>query len=313
MSRWSVKKNSSKVKGKETPAKERKSKIAALGGFLLSSSKPILVAVIASLASLVTYVLTPFHEYVNSIVWKEKGELVVVSTHKEMHVGEVLGLNVYLISLSRSPVSEGSMKVSFDDAILRPAPETNEKLVMKSPRVVSVERLTPDDLEFIAQASGVAKFVVSVVTKNGDSPIEKAMLVKVLPKKKQIYPTAKSFTGDWNIVLNGTSGTMELEDIGRSLSGKYLLNDGYRGEIDGHHDGKTFYLTLYRHGLPTQYEVRKGVFDPANELGVELSGEAILRLPRGVGADKEQDIPANDGWTVLHKGEFTASAKGETQ
>lgn len=240
--------------------------------------KPAALAAASSIAGVVAYVSTPLNEWVNSMVWTESAELLLISQLPELPQGQVLHLDVFLRALSPAPVTEGVLTLRYPAALLRPGPEAAAQLTMKTPRTGGTERLTPKPLEFIADAAGEGELTATLQTKN--ALFTQNLKIRVLPPQQQRYPTRKDFSGRWNIDLGGIHGFMEIKDSARSLTGEYHLGDGTGGQIEGTRDGKTFRANFYRGAAPSRLSV-DGTFDPAPGTDLEVRGKATVLVPTG--------------------------------
>lgn len=220
--------------------------------------KPILIAIIASIAGIITYVATPLKEYVNTWIWEEKAQVMLYTQNLGLSQGEVLHVDVFIEPESPAPISEGVLKIEYSNATLRPGAETISQLTTATPRITAAKKVNERTLEFIADAPGKAEIVATLRNKGGT--FQQRMLMDIGEKKDQLFPTWTDFTGKWNIVLGTTLGIMNLYDKARTINGDYKLRDGSYGQVEGIRDGETFTVTFYRGSVPSKFFIR-GKFD----------------------------------------------------
>lgn len=247
--------------------------------------KPVGVAAAASIASIFAYVTTPLNEYVNSFLWDEKAEILLISQNPNIRQGDVLNVDIIVQPQGPLAISEGTLEIKFTAATLRPGAESVALLATPTPKITASKKVLDRTLEFIADAPGKAEVSATLKTKTG-TLFSKTLIVEVLPSASQIYPTRRSFSGKWNIDLGSIHGHMELKDVARTLSGEYKLSDGNYGQIEGTRDGKTFRVAFYRGSAPSRFFI-EATFDPNPSADLELKGKATLLIPS---SDK------NDPW-----------------
>lgn len=247
--------------------------LISLGALL----KPITAAVVASLTSIVAYVATPLNEYVNSLFWDEKAEILLISQNSNLKQGDVSNLNIIIQPQAPIAISEGTLEIKYTTANLRPGAESIEWLVTPTPRITASKQVFNRALDFIADAPGNAEISATLKTKAG-ATFSKILPVEILSSANQAFPTRRNFSGKWNIDLGGIHGQMEIKDVARTLSGEYKLSDGNYGQIEGSRDGKTFRVTFYRGMAPSRFFV-EAAFDPNPKVDLELQGHAKLLIP----------------------------------
>lgn len=239
--------------------------------------KPLAVAIIAAIGSVSAYILTPLNETINSFIWKEKAELLLISQNSSPSQGEILNLDLFIQPTSPLPISDGTLVISYPKNLLRPAVDTRESLVISTPKLTSSTKINQKTLEFITESQGKGTISVSLKTKNGGI-FSAELPIEVGASINQIFPSLRNFSGDWNIDLGNIHGSMKLRDVGRTISGEYHLSDGSHGQIEGLRDGKTFRVTFYRGTTPSRYFI-EATFDPNPDANLEIKGKAILMLP----------------------------------
>ncbi|MBQ0942242.1 hypothetical protein KAK07_02715 [Ideonella sp. 4Y16] len=251
---------------------------------------PVLVAVASSVGSLVAYVFTPLKEVVNGMVWEEQAEVLLITQSAHPVEGEALAVDVLVQPRSPVPLSEGVLQITTQPAgLLRPAPENPKRLAQTTKKIDAATKLTQEPLEFIAQASGKAEIKATLTTRSRRA-FETVLQVEIARSTGERFPTRRSFTGVWNIDLDGITGTMTLTDVARTLKGSYVLSDGRRGLVEGTRDGKTFRVTFYVEGdSPARYAV-DATFDPDDKADLELTGSARLRTPTGNNLEPWKDL-----------------------
>ncbi len=261
---------------------------------------PLLVAVATSIGSVLAYVFTPLKEVVNTIVWEEKGEVLLVSQTLNPKQGDVVTVDVFVQPRSPVPLSEGVLTISYPAGTLRPGAETLQQLTVTTRKIDASTKLTQRPLEFIADAAGKAEIRATLTTRS-PTPFVGSLVVDIAPSTGQEFPTRRSFSGAWNIDLGSIHGTMELKDVARTLTGSYSMSDGSRGLAEGTRDGKTFRITFYRGGAaPSRYFIAAG-FDPNEQVDLELRGKAKLLIATG-----DHNAP----WREDRELEFYAVARG---
>jgi hypothetical protein len=245
---------------------------------LVEVVKFIVIGIVASIGSILVYLLTPFNELINTFIWKEKAEILLISQNSSLQQGEVLNLDVFIQQQS-SPVatSEGTLIIDYSKDILRPGAESMSGLTFTTPKLSGSKKLTEKSLDFIADAVGKGEISAQLNTKNG-SIFSAKIPVEVFPRNDQGFPTHRNFSGSWNIDLGRIHGTMVLKERARTLAGEYRLSDGRRGQVEGTRDGKTFRITFYMGTAPSRWFI-EGTFDPNPQTDLEIQGKAWLMLP----------------------------------
>lgn len=249
--------------------------------------KPILLAITASVASIFAYVVTPLNELVNSAIWDEKAEILVISQNQTPKQGDVVAVDIFVQPKSPVQISEGILEVKYSTATLRPGEETVGLLTSTTKKINSSTKIFDHTLEFIADAAGKAEVTAKLKTKGGE--FVKVLELEVLPSSTQPYPTWRDFSGTWNIVLDSIHGQMELKDVARTLSGSYVLSDGSRGLVEGGRDGEDFFVTFYRGSAPSRFFI-DAKFDSKQIGDHEIRGKAKLLIPTG-----DKDTPWKEG------------------
>jgi hypothetical protein len=257
------------------------SQTAAVSGWhtvFVEVAKFIVIGVVASVGSVLAYLLTPLNEFVNVLIWKEKAEILLISQNSSLQQGEVLNLDVFVQQQS-SPValSEGTLTIEYSKDILRPGAESMSSLTLTTPKLSGSKKLTEKSLAFIADVVGKGEISAQLHTKNRNTFSAK-IPVEVLPRSDQAFPTHRNFSGGWNIDLGRIHGTMVLKERARTLTGEYRLSDGRRGQVEGTRDGKTFRTTFYMGTAPSRWFI-EGTFDPNPQSDLEIQGKALLLMP----------------------------------
>ena len=240
--------------------------------------KPAVIVISTSLASILTYVLTPLNEVINSLIWNEKAEIQIISQASNIRKGDVVSVDIFIQPKSPVPLSEGLLEINYTRPILRPGAETTSLLATVTKKIDSSTRLFERPLDFIAEVPGQGEIKVSLKTKSHH--FTKEIKFVVLEANGEKYPTRHDFSGTWNIDLGGIHGQMELRDTARTLAGSYSLSDASRGQIEGTRDGKTFRVTFYRGSAPSRFFIDAG-FDPNPNIDLEINGHAKLLVPNG--------------------------------
>lgn len=249
--------------------------------------KPVLISITTAVASIFAYVVTPLNELINSAIWDEKAEILVISQNQTPKQGDVIAVDIFVQPKSPVPISEGILEIKYSASMLRPGTEALPLLTSTTAKINSSTKIFPHTLEFAADAVGTAEIVANLKTKRGE--FSKALSLAIAPPTTQASPTRQNFSGIWNIDVDSIHGQMELKDVARTLAGSYVLSDGSRGQIEGARDGKTFRVTLYRGSSPSRFFIDAG-FDPNPNLDLEIRGKAKLLLPTG-----DKNSPWRDG------------------
>jgi hypothetical protein len=63
---------------------------------LVEVVKFIVIGIVASIGSILVYLLTPFNELINTFFWKERAEILLISQNSSLQQGEVLNLDVFI-------------------------------------------------------------------------------------------------------------------------------------------------------------------------------------------------------------------------
>lgn len=284
------------------PIPERKANVhrpptTLWGEGLIAVLKPVLLTVVASVTSILAFVLTPLNEIVNSAIWDEKAEVLVISQNQNPKQGDVITVDIFVHPKSPVPLSEGLLEITYSTATLRPGVETAPLLTTTTKKIGSSTRILDRTLEFIADAPGKAEITAKLKTKTGE--FVKVLSLDVTPSTSQPNPTQRNFSGAWNIDLGSIHGQMDIKDVARTLAGSYVLSDGGRGQVEGSRDGKTFRVTFYRGSSPSRFFIDAS-FDPNPNADLELRGKAKLLLPTG-----DKDNP----WKEGRQSDFYAVAK----
>ncbi len=245
---------------------------------LVEVVKFIVIGIVASVGSILVYLLTPLNELVNTLIWTEKAEILLISQNSSLQQGEVLNLDVFIQQQS-SPVdiSEGTLTIDYSKDILRPGAVSMSGLTFTTPKISGSKKLTEKSLYFIADAVGRGEISARLITKNGNVFSAK-IPVEVFPRNDQAFPTHRNFSGSWNIDLGRIHGTMVLKENARTLTGEYRLSDGRRGQVEGTRDGITFRVTFYIGTAPSRWFI-EGTFDPNPQTDLEIQGKAWLLIP----------------------------------
>jgi hypothetical protein len=262
-----------------------------------SALKPVLLAIATSFASVLAYVLTPLNELVNSAIWDERAEILVITQSQSPKQGDVITVDVFVQPKSPVPLSEGLLEIGYSATTLRPGAETTPLLATTTKKISSSTRMFERTLEFISDAPGKAEITAKLKTKSGE--FTTVLSLDIAPSADQIFPTHRSFSGVWNIDLGSIHGQMDIRDVARTLNGSYTLSDGSRGQVEGTRDGKTFRVTFYRGSAPSRFFI-DATFDPNRNADLEIRGKAKLLLPTG---DK------NNPWKEDRQSDFYAVAK----
>ncbi|VCC54075.1 Uncharacterised protein [Burkholderia pseudomallei] len=278
--------------------KPQKRQPAGWRSIVLPIAKPLIVTLATSIASVLAYVMTPAGDFVRSKIWSEKANILLIAQNSDnLHMGQVLSVDVIVQSMSPTPLSPGILEIKYSPGTLRPGAETTSIITTQTPKISGSEKVNHRTLEFIADNVGPAEVSAILHTGNGRQ-FSKKLSFDVHPADAQLFPTRLSFTGNWNIDLGGIPGNMQLRDVARSLNGDYKLSDGNYGQVEGTHDGKTFRVSFYRGSSPSRYFL-EGTFDPDPTKDLEITGRAKLLVPTG---------DSNNPWKVIREVDFHAVA-----
>jgi hypothetical protein len=253
---------------------EPSAKQATFSSYVLDLLKPSLLALLSGIGGVLAYALTPLNEVVNSWIWTEKAELVLVAQHPIVREGDVFSLDVFVQANSPASISEGILTVTYPADIARATPEA--RLTLEVPKLTGSKRVTSDSLNFLAQVAGKGEIGAQFVTKNG-LRLSKSLAIEVLPASSQPFATLRNFSGTWNIDLGRVPGTMSIVDKARTVNGDYRLANGEYGQIEGTRDGNTFRTTFYRGAKPSRWWI-SGAFDLDAGKDLEITGTAELLI-----------------------------------
>lgn len=242
--------------------------------YIFELLKPIGLVLFTAVSSLLAYILTPFNEVINSIIWEEKVEIISVSQNVNLEKSGLINLDIFIQPQSPAPISGGTIIVDYPKGLLRPNSQSKDRLVMVVPRLTSAYKITDESLVFVAEDIGVGEILVSFRTKLGGN-FQSSLPFEITPAKDQRVPTVRDFSGTWNIDLGNIHGHMNIKDVGRTINGEYHLSDGNHGQIEGARDGKTFRVTFYRGSAPSRFFI-EGLFDPERTSDLEIKGSAKL-------------------------------------
>ena len=257
-----------------------------LHAVIVSIAKPVVVVLATSCASILAYVMTPLNEVVNAAIWKEKGEIKLISQTRNAKKGDVITVDVFIQPKSPVALSDGLLKIEYTNGMLRPGAETTPLMSSATPKITSTKKVFERTLEFIAEAPGKGEITAILVTKK--ITIRTTLPLQIAPASGSIYPTRLNFTGNWKVSIDGIHGQMQLKDVAATLNGEYRLSDGSGGQVEGTHDGKTFEVTLYRGLSPSRYMI-EAEFDKNPMVDLEVHGSATLKIPTG-----DKDVPWRD-------------------
>jgi hypothetical protein len=209
-------------------------------------SKQIIIAVATVLTTLATSVLTPVGDYLRGLLKQERVQISILADREPIH-GRLWPVRIILSPAAVAENSGGIIDVTW-------APTdvfcTNERSSMPQPRQIRVEKFggaiqVPPNrpLQFNVCNDKPFSLTVSYVNiKNQTMTATRSF--KVRAAAPELNPARENLSGKWWIrgfdsaETTNWTGTVELEDHGGDLGGKYDLSNGESGNISGHHDSQ---------------------------------------------------------------------------
>ena len=272
-------------------------------------AKPIMLAIIAGIAGVITTVMTPLSDLASAIIWRPAPSVQIFPDTVAAKQGDLIRLDLFLYPMNKVPIPVGNLKVEYQQNLLQVGAETTSAdLARVTPEIKTALKITGDKpLEFIANLPGEGFVSVSFKSVDGVSATSSAKIL-ITPKEAVTRPTYDknrklwNITGKWRIILSGAPGEMAIVDEGGTVKGSYKLSDGNAGTVDGWHDGDSFNFYMSRGtDNPTQLWA-KGPFGKGASTELQVDGELLLRSP-----SKESAT----GWTEQLYGNGQFSAKAE--
>lgn len=220
--------------------------------------------------------LSPMKPLIMERMWDEHASLVVTLTPAAISVGEEIQVTVLGYPDSPLPVSSGILELRAVDSRIEPI---TSNLHWEVPELSSPVVLTkPQPATFVATAAGETKIRAELRTKRGTYSVEQA--VSISEREPGGTPTRHNFSGTWDFTLGPHRGRMELYERDATLAGRYSLEDGSRGALDGIRDGVTFHASLVRGATPQKWVIRAKVNRTKGYLEIDGNGE-LYRVVEG--------------------------------
>lgn len=189
-------------------------------------------------------VFGPLQADIADRIWPE--DIHVVPNTLQVVEGQAAPLSVTLLNRSRGALPSGAVTIASQ----------NEAISLTGNPVISFSKLdgtmtltsTPP-LQVTARTFGIQHLSVSVATTrrrtfSGD-------IVVNATAKKQVT-SARDITGNYDIVLNGAEGSMDIRDRAetrrRVFSGQAAFDDGRAYAVTGWRDGTVFHVEFTKDG-----------------------------------------------------------------
>jgi hypothetical protein len=213
--------------------------------------------------------LSPLRTVIAQLIWTESASLVM-TLPRSVYEGDEFDVQILVYPTSPVEISAGILE-------LEPTNELVNRLAGAShldiPAIVNpsvLNKTSPD--RFVAVGPGISGVKARLRTRNGI--YETSQSIEIRARESTGSPTRRNFTGRWAVTVGPYRGQMEITEQGATINGRYSLDDGTRGVVDGIRDGTAYHATYYRGNSPTKWVV-VGETRAADEY-VEIKGNATL-------------------------------------
>jgi hypothetical protein len=255
-------------------AKGRKPQNASFSGEVLRAL--VLGAVPLSLGVAGVW-LTPLRDVIAHAIWSEKAILTVAIPRVALQEGDEFEVQVIAQPASPVAISPGVLEVTTGSEILMPGGDNRTEVpALVSPAIVNKAQ----PARFIAVSPGTSS--VRAVLQTTRNRYEASETVVVRPRPSTGTPSARNYSGRWELTLGPYRGQMALNEQGALVNGSYSLDDSTRGVVDAVRDGTALHGTLYRGNSTTKWIVVAESHGSPDY--VEIKGTATLYKA------------ASDGW-----------------
>jgi hypothetical protein len=256
-----------------------------LAGFISDNAKKLLAALVtAAIGGAVggiVFWVSPLKDKLFHTLYREKAEVMLSADTLKPVEGGTFSLQIVLIPKSTIQVDKGLIRVVFDKEALS---LRSGAPIFNSPSLDSPVPV-PDDkgIEFLALRPGKTQIQVTLQTAHGN--YSQTTSVQVMPADTSQEATSTNFTGSWFLQIGSNQGKMSLhQQDWQTIPGSYFLDNGEKGLVYAHHDGKTLGATFVRGtSSPTRWFVDETPFAANTEGFLESRGFVQLQRASATG------------------------------
>jgi hypothetical protein len=254
--------------------RKRDSSKTVKSGLIMEAAKVVLPGAVPLLIGAAGVWLTPLRSIVTELLWSEDVSIQLVAPSGMIYDGDEFDLTVLAYPKTPAEVAPGILHVSATPDIVTFATDATIQVpALEIPKVITEEA----PIRVIAHAEGTTSLTAVLTTKRGK--YNATIPLEIVRRPPSGHPSRRNFTGTWNLSLDGAFGAMELTESGRTFGGRYYLNNGLRGAIDGWRDGEIFNASMFRDNSTRKWIVTGKYSDKGGE--IEISGDAVEYVAQG--------------------------------
>jgi hypothetical protein len=214
--------------------------------------------------------LTPLRDVIAHAIWSERATLTVAIPRVDLQEGDEFEVQVIAQPASPVAISPGVLEVTAASEILMAATTDNRTEVPALVNPAIVNKAKP--ARFVAVSPGTTS--ITAVLQTARNRYETSETVTVRPRPSTGVPSARNYSGRWELRLGAYRGQMALNEQGALVNGSYSLDDSIRGVVDAVRDGTALHGTFYRGNSTTKWIVVAETH--ASPDYVEITGTATL-------------------------------------
>jgi hypothetical protein len=243
--------------------------------FVSENSKKLLFTLGTAVLGTVGFWVSPLKDKLFHVIYHEKAQILLSADTLNPVEGGAFRLRILLIPQSAIHIDRGFLEVAFDRRTLslRSGQSSFSTPMIDSPVPIPDEK----GVEFLALRPGKAEIKVHLQTKNGN--YYQVTSLEIMPSDTAQEATPTNFTGSWLLKIADGQGKMILhQQDWQTIPGSYFLDNGEKGLVYAHHDGKTFGATFIRGvSSATRWYVDETPFSVNPEGYLESTGFAQLQ------------------------------------
>ena len=214
--------------------------------------------------------LSPLKDIALHWILPEHPQLLIIPSNNKIDLGDEFDVSVLIASTGIVPVSEGSLRLEFDNEGLI---AKSGKTIVNTPSIESPRSFPDEKLVLYSAKNGTYTLKAILDTKYGSYNAETEVQVKHNFSK----PTRGNFSGKWHLSIQHSKGEMEIVQREVEISGFYNLDNGEAGKISGYIDGTTFRVTFHIDGRDRAKRELEGTHGACKGY-LEISGKSNFLL-----------------------------------
>jgi hypothetical protein len=251
--------------------------VSWLTAFISGNATKVVAACGTAIIGTVGFWISPLKDKLFHVFYHENAVILLSADTLAPIEGGLFRLRIVLMPGSAIHVDKGYLEVTFDRAALalRSKQASFDTPLVDSPLPIPDE----NGIEFLALHPGNTVVGVNLRTRNGTYHVTTP--IEIMPASaSEEAATITTFTGSWLLKLGSSQGKMTLQQQDwQTIPGSYFLDNGEKGLVYAHHDGRTLGAIFIRgNSSPTRWYVDETPY-AANDGGY-LESTGIAQLQR---------------------------------